>query len=119
MLLGAAKAGMAWAAWRQGRTEEATRLAADALEHWSTPASTFYYKGLCLWPLISVRLVAGRLGDAVDAGRQMLEPRQDRPPDELEAVVMAANAAWGRREAAIAAAKLSKALELAGELGYA
>jgi hypothetical protein len=118
-LAGVAKAGMAWASWREGHTEQVLRLAADALEHWGTPTSSFYYKGLCLWPLMSLHLAAGRLGEAVDTGRQMLERTQVRLPDDLEVLVNAAEVSWGRDDASMATVKLSEALRLACELGFA
>ena len=118
-LTGAGKAGLAWVAWKEGHSQEVVRLVADALELWSTPTSTFYYKGLCLWPFISINLAVGRPGEAVDAGRQLLEPTQVRLPDDLEALVKAAEAAWGRHEAATATAKLSQALGRACQLGFA
>jgi predicted ATPase len=119
MLSGVAKAGLAWVSWREGLTEEAMGLAAEALQRWARPASTFHYKGLCLWPVVSVHLVSGRLDRAVEAGRQMLEPTQVRLPDNLEGLLEEASAALERQEAAIAVEKLSEALGLAGELGYA
>ena len=86
---------------------------------WATAAVTYHFKGLCLWPLMSVRLATGQLAEAVEAGCQMLEPAQVRLPDELESFLEAAKAAWDRDEHALAARQLTEALGLASQLGYA
>ena len=116
---GAAKAAMAWVAWKDDCSEDVVLLATEALELWATAAVTYHYKGLCLWPLMSVRLATGQLAEAVDAGCQMLEPAQVRLPDELESVLEVAKAAWDRDEHELAAKQLTEALGLASQLGYA
>ena len=49
-----------------------------------------------LWPLVAVHLEAGDIGEAIAASRQLLDPEQQRPPDELESVLTAAHGAWDR-----------------------
>ncbi len=117
--LGAAKAAMAWVAWREDCPEDVVLLATEALELWATAAVAYHYKGLCLWPLMSVRLASGQLAEAVDAGCQMLQPAQVRLPDDLESVLEIAKAAWDRDEHELAAKQLTEALGLASQLGYA
>ena len=114
----AAKATMAWVAWKDGHFDDVVPLATEALELWATIAVTYPFQWTCLWPLIAVRLAAGQLAEAVDASRQLLVPPQQRLPDELELVVEAAGAAWDRGEHQLAADKLADA-EMAGALGYA
>ena len=115
----AAKATIAWAAWKDQNFEDVLPLATEALELWATLAVTFEFKWTCLWPLLAVRLAAGQLAEAVDASRELLLPPQQRLPDELELVVEAAGAAWDRGEHDLAAGKLVDALELARHLRYA
>ncbi len=79
----------------------------------------YRFKWLCLWPLLAIRLASGQVAEAVDAGRQLLGPSQLRFPDELEALLKLAGAAWDRREHEEAAKTLTDALEMAVRLRYA
>ncbi len=115
----AAKATMAWVAWKDGNFGDVAPLATEALGLWATIAVTFPFQWTCLWPLIAVRLADGEPAEAVDASRRLLVPPQQRLPDELELLVEAAGAAWDRGEHQLAAGKLADALEMAGRLGYA
>ena len=112
----AAKATMAWVARREERPEDVLVLANEALEMWGAVVATHPLKWPCLWPLIAVRLTAGRVAGAVDASRQLLLPTQQRLPDELEALVEAAQATWDAGEGERSADKLGEALELAWRL---
>jgi hypothetical protein len=113
-----ATASLAWLAWRQGRAAEVVLLAEEALALWAKTTGWQPLHWICLWPLIAVRLGAGELSEAVVASRQLLEPSQQRLPDELEPVVEAALAAWESDDCGRAGAKLAEALELAERLRY-
>ena len=115
----AAKAAMAWVAWKDESPERVVALAAEALELWRTIAVTFPFQWPCLWPLLSVRLAAGQVAQAVDAGRELLMPPKMRFPDPLEAALERAVSAWERGDHQVAAGGLAGALELAEHLGYA
>jgi hypothetical protein len=71
-----------------------------------------------LWPVVAARLAAGEIGPAVNAGRQMLDPSQQRFEEELEALLVAACAAWDNGQPERAGLSLSDALELAEALRY-
>ena len=109
----------AWVAWQDDRLDEVVRHATQALALWRSTWRVYFYKGLCLWPLMSVQLASGDIAAAVKAGCEMLEPSQVRLPDELERLILRAKAARDRDEAAMAAAQLNEALQLACNLGYA
>ena len=117
--IAAAKATMAWVAWRDKRPEDVLVLAGEAWELWGTVVVTHPFKWPCLWPLIAVRLAAGQVAKAVDASRHLLQPAQQRLPDELELILESAQAAWDSGKHELAADKLAKALELARHLRYA
>ncbi|HXW80276.1 MAG TPA: AAA family ATPase, partial [Acidimicrobiales bacterium] len=113
-----AKASLAWVAWKTGRLAEVEALAQDALASW--PAASWQpFHWVCLWPLIAVRLAAGKVAGAVEAARQILPAPQQRLPDELEAELQAAIGAWENKAPEQAGETLARALELAQRLRYA
>ncbi len=116
--LAMAKAFLAWVAWREGRSAEVGPRAEEALALWAKTTGWQPVHWICLWPLIAVRLGTGHVSAAVDASRQLLEPSQQRLPDELEAPVVAAGAAWDIGDRELAGAKLAQAVELAERLRY-
>jgi hypothetical protein len=69
--------------------------------------------------MIAVRLRSGQIAEAIDAGRQLLAPPQQRLPDDLESLLQEAGAAWDQNENRVASDKLAEALQLAVTLGYA
>jgi hypothetical protein len=115
----AAEAAMAWVAWKDGRVEDVAVHANNALAVWRSTWHAYFFKGLCLWPLMAVQLASDDIAAAVAAGCEMLGPAQVRLPDELEALIERAKAAWDHNEPAAAAVQLTDALRLAGTLGYA
>ena len=113
-------AARAWLAWKDGRVEDVVRHATAAMARWPKASLVvYYYKGLCLWPMISVQLAYGDIAAAVDAGYELLDPSQVRLPDEVESLIEHAKAAWDRGEASTTAGQLSEALGSACELRYA
>jgi tetratricopeptide (TPR) repeat protein len=116
--LAMAKAFLAWLAWREGRYAEVAPWAEEALALWAKASGWQPLHWICLWPLIAVRLGSGHVGEAVDAGRQLLEPSQQRLPDEIEPVVEAALATWDSGDRELAGAKLAQAVELGHDLHF-
>ena len=114
--VGSAKAYLAWLAWQDGRPQDVVALANEALELLET--THFAVSWVCLWPLIAVHLGAGEVAEAVAAGRQMLEPTQQRLTDELESMLGSACAAWDQEEPEVARAKMAEALQLAKDLHW-
>lgn len=117
--VGMGRAMLSWVAWKEGRFVDAEAMAEEALEQWGTSVVNFSWYWVCLWPLIAVRLARGQVADAVEAGRQLLVPPQQRLPDELASVVQAAITAWEDEEPQLAEEKLGQAVELAERLRYA
>ncbi len=117
--LAMAKASLAWLAWREGPLRGGgTSRAEEALALWAKTTGGQPLHWICLWPLIAVRLRAGDVSEAVDASRQLLEPSQQRLPDELEPLVITAGAAWDSGDRELAGATLARAVELAHELHF-
>ena len=82
-------------AWRDGRVEDVVDHANNALELWRSTWHVYFFKGLCLWPLMSVQLESGDIAAAVEAACEMLEPSQVRLPDDLEAPYFGSQGSMG------------------------
>jgi tetratricopeptide (TPR) repeat protein len=117
--VGMAKAMKAWVAWKEGRPADVEVLAEEALAQWRLCVVHYSWYWAGLWPLIAVRLDAGRVEEAVGAARELLGPDQQRLAEGLEPEVQAALDAWQRGDARVAGEILGRALELASRLGYA
>jgi hypothetical protein len=119
--VGTAKANLAWVAWRERNLPEVEASGRAALELWGQlPAShaSCVFQWTALWPLIGVALVRDQTAEAVEYGRALLEPTQQRLPDALTAVLEETIASWEGEELETTRTYLDQALELAQELGY-
>ncbi len=115
----AAKACFAWLAWQDGHPQEVLARANEAALLWpSALGSLTFCKWLYLWPLVALHLDGGQVALAVECGREMLAPSQQRFPNELEEMVISACAAWEKGDAELAKEKLAEALPVAHELHY-
>jgi hypothetical protein len=79
------KACLAWLAWHDQRPEDVVTLVKEITEQQAAVGSlAVSYGWAYLWPLVAVHLEAGDIAEAIAASRQLLDPKQERPPDELE-----------------------------------
>ena len=117
--VGVATATMSWVAWKEGRVDEVEALAQEALESWEGSVRRYPLDWICLFPLISVQLSAGKYKEATAAARKLLAPHQTRLPDELEAAVESAIGSWDSGQADLAAQRLEKAVKLAEQFNLA
>jgi len=116
MYIGAARANLAWVAWRKANMAEALENGKAALESWQqSPGYPFQW--LALYPLISVALAHDRIPEAVEYARALLEPTQQALPDPLKTVLEEAINTWERGRPEAARAHLDRAIELAQEDG--
>ena len=115
-----AKGCRAWLAWQDEDLESVLKLADEAAAHLQRPPVGLLsiWKWTYLWPVIAVHLHNKQVGKAVEAGNQMLEPPQQRLPDELEATLKSARTAWASKEVGTAKDLLYYALELAHGLHF-
>ncbi len=65
-----------------------------------------------------MHLGEGKVAEAVAAGLQMLEPSQQRLPDELESLLESAALAWTSEKPDVARRELARALEVAHHLDF-
>ncbi|HUQ14026.1 MAG TPA: adenylate/guanylate cyclase domain-containing protein [Novosphingobium sp.] len=111
-----ARANLAWLAGREGRLEEAERLAAETFA--ALKPLPFQVKWLAAWPLIACHHAREAIDQAGDAIRVMLDPQQQPQPAELTEALQGALAALESGDALAAQAKLSAAVPMARALGY-
>jgi DNA-binding SARP family transcriptional activator len=114
--VGAAEANLGWLAYRAGDSDSAARHCEAALVEWQRLQYPFHW--LALWPLLALALDQDRTADAVDQARAMLDPVQQRPPDDLEALLEEATHAWDEGQTESTRECLKQALDLAGGMGY-
>jgi DNA-binding SARP family transcriptional activator/predicted ATPase len=118
---GMARANLAWLAWHEGDLAEAETEGQAALELWQQlPAghSSCAFQWTALWPLVGVAFARNRMSEASKFARALLEPTQQRLPDDLTVIVQKAVRAWEGDESEAAHSYLAQALELAQSLGY-
>jgi predicted ATPase len=116
--IGAARANLAWVAWRKANLTEALENGKAALGSWQQSETGFMFQWLALYPLISIALDQDRIPDAVEYARGLLEPAQQAIPGTLEASLGGAIEAWERGEPEAARTHFDRAIELALEMAY-
>ena len=86
----AAKGNQAWLAWRRRDLPAAEQRGQEALALWRQSPLVYPFQWQALWPLIAVALARGREDEAWAHAQALLEPTQQRLPDELNAALEAA-----------------------------
>ncbi len=125
--MGTAQANLAWVAWREGNLAQAQERGQTALELWQQlPAghSSCAFQWTALWPLLGTALAPDKavseeeVAQACEFARALLEPTQQRLPDELTMILD--QAVKAREEDALETCRtyLHQARELAQEMGY-
>jgi hypothetical protein len=66
--VGLSSAVTAWVAWKDGRFDDVVSRATQVLGLWRGLPFVYFFKGLCLWPLMSVQLASGDIAASVNAG---------------------------------------------------
>jgi hypothetical protein len=112
-----AKANLAWVAWCEQRVSDVQTYGQAALELWRQDTFAYPFQWTALWPLIDLALARDQIAEAVDHGRALLDPQQQRLPDALVASLESALTAWDEGKAGEARRDLQQALELAREWG--
>jgi hypothetical protein len=118
----AATATEAWLAWKDNCYEDVVRLAHEALDvmgslEFASVTWPTNYRPACLWPVVSVHLASGHIGDAVEAGSQLLDPSSRRLPEEVGSLLRSAKAAWDRGDEVSTASDLDLAVAWASRYG--
>ena len=116
--IAAAKANLAWVAWREGNLVDAQANGLAAMELWRPLQAVYMFQWVAIWPLIGVELTQDRFLEAVDHARLLLAPQQQSLPDALNALVEAAILSWDARQLEAALTHLRQAAVSARERGY-
>jgi hypothetical protein len=114
----AARGNQAWLAWRRGDLPAAEQRAQEAVALWRQSPLVYPFQWLALWPLLGVALARGREDEAWAHVQALLEPKQQRLPDGLNAALEAALQARAEGQAGALRRHLDRAMELAREMGY-
>ena len=115
-----AKANQAWVALRDGDLNGAERDASAAWELWNQIPGPMYrpLDWIVVWPLVGIALARGRLPEAFEHVRGLLDPTRQPMPDDLQAALDSGLAAWERGETETAQELLGSASALATDYGY-
>ncbi len=113
--IAAAKANLAWLAWRGGDHHKAEVYAREALTIWGESPLVYPFQWQALWPLIGVMLKQNKQEEAWSFAQALLEPTQQRLPQALNDLLE--NALVGDDEGK-RHLNLDQAATLAHELGY-
>jgi len=114
----AAKASLAWLAWREGDLNEVRLQGRESLDLMKGAWAASPFRWTAAWPVIGAALAEENIAEAIELSRAMLDPVQMRQPEAIESVLVAATSAWERNEVEVARSQLQRSLELAQEMSY-
>jgi DNA-binding SARP family transcriptional activator len=115
----AAHGALAWVAWREGKKAQAAengQIAVDIWQQEGTPKMPLLWTAI--WPLMGVALVDSNLTQAITFVPKLLDPNQQRLPDDMSADLEAALTAWENDEHQAAQHCLEQAATIAKERGF-
>ncbi|WP_164017879.1 serine/threonine-protein kinase PknK [Pyxidicoccus trucidator] len=115
--VGAVQATRAWVAWKEHRLDEAEREARAATDCWRKLSARYPFAGQWqgLVVLLALEARRGKVAEAVEHARELLDPAQQRLPDPLSGALEAAVGAWNKGQRREALEHLLRAVDLADE----
>jgi tetratricopeptide (TPR) repeat protein len=113
-----AQANLAWVAWCDGDASSAQERARTALEIWKRLGAISPWQWTALWPLISLATARDDLPGAIDHASAVLDPEQQRLPQDLAVHLEGAVQGFEAGDKTAARNYLKQAIELAQDLGY-
>ena len=114
--VGTAHANAAWLAWRAGDWVAARQHAELAFSAWGQlppDHASLPFQWTCLLPLIAMAHQAGEMAEAIAYTRRLLDPLQQRLPEEMAAAGEQAVEAWENQNTEQAHGQTSLLIELA------
>ncbi|WP_437941796.1 serine/threonine-protein kinase [Sorangium sp. So ce341] len=118
--VGAAQANLGWVALRDGEIARAESLLLAAMETWRSLAYTYPFQWMALLPMLHIELGRGRLTEAAELARALLDPKQQRLPDGLTELLEGVDeeTAPHARSAGALRERLARAIDAAERLAY-
>jgi hypothetical protein len=114
----AARANRAWLASRSRDFSGAEQNVRAALAFWQQSPLVYPFQWLALWPLIAVLLARGKEEDTWANIQALLDPMQQRLPDELYNALDGARQGMEKGDLRLARAQRDHAVEIARQMGY-
>lgn len=114
----ATRGNQAWLAWRRQDLQAVEQLSQEALALWRQSPLVYPFRWQALWPLLAVALVRGHEDKAWGCAQALLEPTQQRLPDQLNTALETALQAKAHNQTEAARCHLNGAMERAREMGY-
>ena len=109
---GATHGHLAWVAWRIGRLDASERSGRAAQGAWRS-GILYPLQWCATLPLLATRLAKGQIPASVECAAALLDPCQQRLPDDLALALGSAVGAVESEDLAAAAVSLERAVELA------
>ncbi|MCK6623764.1 MAG: hypothetical protein DPW09_36040 [Anaerolineae bacterium] len=110
------QANTAWLHYRNGQLPSAQEEAQAALSTWDN--SPYPFQWLANWIVLAIGLKQEALPDAIKAARAMLDPSQQKLPDDVTETLEMAVQSWESGNTDMMQERLRQAVELAREYGY-
>lgn len=114
--VGTARANAAWLAWRTGEWAAARQHAEAAFAAWGQlppDHASLPFQWTCLLPLIAMAHQAGQMEEAIAYTRRLLDPPQQRLPDDMAAAGEQAVGVWEKEDTPQARRQLDLLIEQA------
>jgi len=116
--IAAAKGSLGWLALRRGALSDAEHLSREALEIWRRSPLIYPFQWQAIWPLIGALLAGNRLDDAISCVPALLEEKQQSLPERMKLKLVETLHAKAVNQLEDARLHLSRAAQLAAEMGY-
>ncbi len=108
----------AWVAWRDGNMAEAEGYGLASLEDRQRQQGVNSFEWVGVWPLIGVVLAQEKIAEAMNYVHMLLDPTQQPPPEQLNALLAPALRAWDAGQQEEAYGLLQQAVPIAEQMGY-
>ncbi len=114
--MAASQANTAWLHYRNGQFPSAQEEAQAALSTWDN--SPYPFQWLAYWIVLAITLEHETWPDAIDAARAMLDPSQQKLPEDVSAVLEMAVQTWESGDTVTIQQRIKQAVKTAHDYGY-
>jgi tetratricopeptide (TPR) repeat protein len=114
--IGAAYSNLAWLDWKDHKFDRAVDHAQTGVSIWGD--YPYPFKWLAHWVLIAIHLHRNDLVRSVESARVLLDPKQQRMPDDMISAINGVVESWENGRVESTRKALKKAIELAQQRGY-